>query len=125
MPTRPPRRCTTPGCQGTATPGTRSGKCDTCRPRSTRPRPSSTAQGYDAEHEERFRARVLARDPVCVVCEAAPSVHADHWPKSKRELRAEDLDEHNPIYGRGLCHGCHSSETARNQPGGWAAGPAY
>jgi 5-methylcytosine-specific restriction protein A len=125
MPTRPPRRCTTPGCPGTPIPGSGSAKCPPCADRARRPRPSSTTQGYDREHETRFRDRVLARDPVCVICRDRSSEHADHWPRSKRELRAEGLDEHNPIYGRGLCHPCHSAETARNQPGGWHAGPAY
>lgn len=92
----------------------------------TRPRPSATAQGYGTEHRERFRTGVLARDPVCVVCKAAPSEHADHWPRSKRELRELGWDEHHPAYGRGLCQRCHSRETARHQPGGWAADvPGY
>lgn len=134
LPSRPPRRCTTPGCTGRRAPGTRSGKCAECQTRSRRPRPSSTAQGYDREHEQRFRVRVLQRDPRCVCADTshghdspcgAPSEHADHWPLSKRQLRERGLDEHNPIYGRGLCHSCHSRETARHQPGGWAAGPAY
>lgn len=121
MPSRAPRRCTTSGCPRDPVPGR--AKCAECG--APRRRPSSAAQGYGQEHERRFRARVLARDPVCVLCDAAPSVHADHWPRSKRELREAGLDEHNPIYGRGLCPPCHSAETARNQPGGWNAGPAY
>ncbi|WP_433406947.1 hypothetical protein [Streptomyces sp. CA-146814] len=52
-------------------------------------------------------------------------MHADHWPLSKRELVARGLDEHDPRRGRGLCHSCHSSETARHQPGGWNRGPEY
>lgn len=116
MPSRAPRRCTTPGCpRPPVPPGSRCAQCGT-----PRPRPSATAQGYGAEHRARFRARVLARDPVCVLCQDAPAEHADHWPRSKRELRAAGLDEHHPGYGRGLCQRCHSRETAGHQPGGWA-----
>ncbi|WP_258563120.1 holin [Streptomyces phytophilus] len=117
MPSRAARRCTTSGCTGTPQPG--SGKCTACQDRARRPRPSAAAQGYGAEHRDRFRAGVLARDPVCVVCRAAPSVHADHWPLSKRQLRAAGQDEHDPTHGRGLCPRCHSTETAEYQPGGW------
>jgi len=60
-----------------------------------------------------------------VLCNDKPAAHADHYPMSKRELQAKGLDEHHPMYGRGLCHGCHSSETAKHQPGGWAAAPPY
>lgn len=122
MPTRAPRRCTTPGCARTPLPGT--AKCHPCtRPRA---RPSAAAQGYNAEHRNRFRAGVLARDPVCVLCRSAPSEHADHWPLSKRELIERGLDDNDPRRGRGLCPPCHSRETAKHQPGGWnQAGPSY
>ncbi|WTW96590.1 holin [Streptomycetaceae bacterium NBC_01309] len=105
-------------------PGT--AKCPTCT--TPRPRPSAAAQGYGPEHEHRFRTGVLAKHPTCVCDDTehghtAPcgqaSVHADHWPLSKRELRARDLDEHHPAYGRGVCHSCHSKSTAKEQPGGW------
>ncbi|MEU9654208.1 holin [Streptomyces sp. NPDC048110] len=132
MPTRAPRPCTTGGCPGTPVKG--SAKCAECLGRSRRPRPSATAQGYDREHRDRFRTAVLARDPRCVCDEAdhghaspcgAPSEHADHWPLSKRELRDRGLDDHHPAYGRGLCHPCHSRETGRHQPAGWADAPPY
>jgi 5-methylcytosine-specific restriction protein A len=48
-------------------------------------------------------------------------VHADHWPLSRRELTEQGLDPDDPRHGRGLCARCHSSETARHQPGGWNA----
>lgn len=122
MPSRAPRRCTTPGCPRTPTPP--SSKCDRCA--TPRPRPSATTQGYDREHRDRFRAGVLQRDPVCVLCHQAPSEHADHHPRSKRELRELGWDDNNPAYGRGLCARCHSKETARHQPAGWNAGlPPY
>lgn len=111
-----------------------SAKCVDCLARSRRPRPSATAQGYDAEHRDRFRAGVLQRDPVCVCTEqqhghgtpcGARSEHADHWPLSKRELQSRDWDEHDPRHGRGLCAACHSKETGRHQPAGWNDAPPF
>ncbi|MET9396296.1 holin [Kitasatospora sp. NPDC002965] len=127
-PTRPPRRCTTPGCPGDAVPGTRTGKCPPCTQATPRiHRPSSTAQGYGTQHRVRFRAAVLRRDPRCVLCKTAPANEADHYPLSRRELVERGLDPDDPQHGRGLCKACHSSQTAEHQPGGWAAhpGPAY
>ncbi|QQM44996.1 holin [Streptomyces liliifuscus] len=132
MPSRAPRPCTTPSCSGTPVQG--SAKCAECGDRARRPRPSATAQGYGREHRERFSDGVLTRDPTCVCPETAhghalpcgaPSEHADHWPRSKRELRELDWDEHNPAYGRGLCRPCHSKETARHQPAGWNDVPPF
>jgi 5-methylcytosine-specific restriction protein A len=88
------------------------------RRRGERARGSSTAQGYGAEHRDRFRAGVLARDPDCVLC-GDPATQADHHPLSRKELVARGLDPNDPEYGRGLCRPCHSSETAQHQPGGW------
>lgn len=70
-------------------------------------------------HRNRFRPGVLGRDTLCVLCRIAPATVADHWPKSRKELVALGLDPDDPEYGRGLCHRCHSAETARLQPGGW------
>jgi len=53
----------------------------------------------------------------------ARSEHADHYPLSKKELRARGLDEHHPNYGRGLCASCHARATGKHQPAGWAATP--
>jgi 5-methylcytosine-specific restriction protein A len=109
--------CTTPGCAGT---GTRPGRCDTCRKLAEQRRGTAAQRGYGSAHRRRFRAAVLARDPVCTRCHRAPSTDADHWPLSRRELVLRGLDPNDPRYGRGLCHGCHSSETSQHQPGGWA-----
>lgn len=83
-------------------------------------RPSPARRGYD-QHHRRFRAAVLTRDPTCVLCGTAPSRHADHHPRSRQQLQALGLDPNDPSHGRGLCHSCHSRETALNQPGGWNA----
>jgi 5-methylcytosine-specific restriction protein A len=49
------------------------------------------------------------------------STDADHFPLDRRELERRGLDPDDPAYGRGLCGAHHRSETARLQPGGWAA----
>jgi 5-methylcytosine-specific restriction enzyme A len=127
MPTRPPTRC--PACHRLHA---GKGKCGTCRAETQRAsdqaRGSSAARGYTGQHVDRFRPRVLARDPHCVCTEdghghtgrcGAPSTHADHHPLSRRQLVARHLDPDDPAHGRGLCAPCHNSHTADAQPGGW------
>ena len=63
-------------------------------------RGSARQRGYGKGHETRFRPGVLARDPVCVLCGQAPSVHADHWPLGRRELTARGLDPDDPDWSR-------------------------
>ncbi|MFJ6293208.1 holin [Streptomyces griseoviridis] len=94
-------------------------KCDEHRSAAEQRRGSARQRGYDRAHETTFRAAVLARDPQCVLCHAAPSKHADHWPIDRRELVRRGDDPNDPQHGRGLCGPCHSTETAREQPGGW------
>ncbi|MFI2612065.1 holin [Kitasatospora sp. NPDC018619] len=109
--------CSQPGCPEY----TDRGRCPDHRREAEQRRGSARQRGYDREHEQ-FRAAVLARDPVCVLCHRAPSVHADHHPFSRRDLVAAGQDANDPTRGRGLCQRCHSRETAVHQPGGWAAG---
>lgn len=109
------RICTVPGCPEYTT----GGRCDEHRREAEVRRGTARQRGYGRGHEQQFRPGVLARDPVCVLCKAAPSVHADHYPLSRRELVAAGLDPNDPEHGRGLCGRCHSSETATHQPGGW------
>lgn len=116
MPSRTAWRvCSQPGCPEF----TQRGRCDDHRSEAEQRRGSARQRGYGKAHETRFRPGVLARDPVCVLCDNAPSVHADHWPLGRRELTARGLDPDDPKHGRGLCGPCHSSETAQHQPGGW------
>ncbi|MDT0477387.1 holin [Streptomyces sp. DSM 41014] len=108
------RICSTPGCPEY----TAQGRCPDCRAAADQARGGARARGYGRAHEG-FRAAVLARDPECVLCHNAPSVHADHWPIDRRELVRRGDDPNDPQHGRGLCQPCHSTETAREQPGGW------
>lgn len=112
------RVCSTPGCPEYTD---RGGKCDEHRAQAEKQRGTARQRGYGRDHETRFRPGVLAKHPVCVLCGERPSVHADHHPHSRRELQARGLDPNDPRHGRGLCQPCHSSETAKAQPGGWNA----
>lgn len=107
--------CTVPGCPALAD----RGRCPAHQRQAEQARGTARQRGYGTRHEQQFRAAVLARDPVCVLCRTAPARHADHHPRSRRDLAAAGLDPDDPQHGRGLCGPCHSRETAREQPGGW------
>jgi 5-methylcytosine-specific restriction protein A len=120
------RVCSVPRCPEY----TQHGKCDDHRSEAEKQRGSARQRGYGRGHESRFRPGVLARDPQCVCTDeehghgspcAQPSVHADHWPLSRRELVEQQLDPDDPRHGRGLCSSCHNRSTAQAQPGGWNA----
>ena len=100
-----------------------SGRCDSCKRQAEQRRGSSASRGYGKRHRDRFRRAVLERDICCVLHrergEWVLATVADHWPLSRRELTERGLDPDDPERGRGLCHDCHSSETALNQPGGF------
>lgn len=119
MPSRLKKPCSTAGCPEL----TSSGRCDECATIAEQQRGSATQRGYGKRHRQRFRAAVLERDICCTVCRAAGlwvlATVADHWPLSRRELVEQGLDADDPDRGRGLCHNCHSKETAVNQPGGF------
>lgn len=74
---------------------------------------------YATAGHRAFRTLVLHRDPICVLCHVAVATDADHYPKDRKQLVLEGLDPNDPKHGRGLCHSCHSKETALHQPGGW------
>ncbi|MCR3719149.1 5-methylcytosine-specific restriction enzyme A [Prauserella flava] len=114
---RAAKPCSTPGCPELVDTGT--GRCADCSTHAERARGTATQRGYDHHHEARFRQAVLAREPICGRCRRASSEHADHWPLSRRQLQQAGHDPNDPANGRGLCASCHSSETARHQPGGW------
>lgn len=116
------------GCPNTVPHGV--SRCPTCTTQADRARGTRHERGYDYKHETLFRPAVLKNDPLCVCTTEGhghtgqcriPSTVADHYPRSRRELVALGLNPYDPQYGRGLCGTrCHSPETARRQPGGWA-----
>lgn len=109
--------CSTIGCPELIPAGQH--RCPDCRTQADRRRGTATQRGYGARHRTRFRERVLARDPICVTCRAAPSAHADHYPLGRDQLVRQGMDPDDPRHGRGLCASCHSKHTAATQPGGW------
>jgi 5-methylcytosine-specific restriction protein A len=106
MPTRAPRTCTTMGCQGKATAGARSSKCDTCLGAADRPRPGS--EGYDRGWAALSR-EVRQERPVCEHCGRRPSRHTDH--KDGNHLN------NDPSNLQALCVSCHSRKTAQRDGG--------
>lgn len=120
------KTCPTPGCPELVP----AGRCTACAAKAEARRGTARQRGYDGTHERRFRTGVLRRDPLCVCEDQAhdhgtqclrPSIHADHHPRSRRELADAGLDPNDPHHGRGLCPSCHSKHTATAQPGGWNA----
>lgn len=113
----PARICSTSGCPNIHDgPGSR---CPDHAKDAQRTHWDNTRAYNTKAHRITFRLGVLDRDPICVLCNVRPSVVADHWPKSRRDLVDLDLNPDDPANGRGLCAGCHNTETAQNQPGGW------
>jgi len=102
------------------------------RARTDNRRGSAAARGYDREHDERFRQGVFdlygdrcvekvltdhfegTNHGGIVEC-GRPATHADHYPKSRRELEAAGLDPNDPRHGRPLCEHHHNSHTGRTQ----------
>lgn len=111
--------CSRPGCSELSA----GGRCAKCRREADQARGNRHERGYGYDHETRFRAGTLAKDPVCVLCRSAPSTVADHHPLDRRELVARDMDPNDPAHGRGLCASCHGKATQANlgQRGGWNA----
>lgn len=103
----PPRPCSTCG-----RPVFREGKCRDHYKQAERRRGSPTERGYGSRHENVFRAYVLKRDPICVLCGDYAATHADHYPQTRRQLVKRGLDPDDPQYGRGLCASCHNGWTA-------------
>lgn len=113
--------CSASGCPNVVERGSKRTRCDDCEREAEQRRGSAHRRGYGGPGHDRFRRQVLARDPICVDCRRRPSVHADHYPLSRRDLVRQGLNPNDPERGRGLCGRCHSRETAANQPGGWHA----
>ena len=96
-------------------------RCPKHRVAADKARGNSTERGYATRGHKTFRAAVLERDPICVLCGKQQSNVADHYPQSRKELLALGLNPNDPRYGRGLDKRCHDQSTAREQPGGWNA----
>lgn len=72
-------------------------------------RGTSASRGYGARWQ-RLRKMVLARDPICKICNREPSTDADH-------IVAKPVGRDAMENLRGLCHSCHSKKTVREDSG--------
>jgi len=52
-----------------------------------------------------IRAKVIARDPICKICDVRPSSHCDHI-EAKTDAHAEDRPQ-------GVCATCHGLKSSR------------
>lgn len=81
------------------------------RPRPREPRPSAAARGYDHKWRE-FRLSYLAKNPLCLDCQArgltVEATEVDHV----RTLRS-GADVYDAGNLRALCKPCHSRKTGR------------
>ncbi|KKL05097.1 hypothetical protein LCGC14_2609460 [marine sediment metagenome] len=109
--TRPKRSCAEPGCPTLVTRGY-------CL-RHNRNRELREGQGARAQQQRetmrkydrrwrKLRKIVLARDPICMTCQEAPSTEVDHIIPRRPEQHAADVTEEEL---QGLCKPCHSSKT--------------
>jgi hypothetical protein len=73
---------------------------------------------YNCAHWRRLRAIVLARDPICKMCNRYPSEIADHV-KPHKGVRSMFVDLDNL---QGLCKKCHDTKTA-TEDGGFGNAP--
>jgi 5-methylcytosine-specific restriction protein A len=106
MPWAPLRPCGFPGC-----PARQDGPYCPAHRRETRSaydrgRGKTAERGYDARHK-RWAAVILARDPICKICDEADSVLADHI------VPVRDGGDWSFENGQGVCQECHNKKTAR------------
>jgi 5-methylcytosine-specific restriction protein A len=79
-------------------------------------RGSAHRRGYDADHR-RWREEVLARDPVCKLCDRRPSLIADHIRPLDPADPHGDPSKWALSNGQGVCRPCHNIKTARERRG--------
>lgn len=104
---RPKRCCAEPGCPTLVT----RGYCPDHKPRPRERR--DIMRNYDRRWKK-LRKIVLARDPICKICDKAPSTEVDHIVPRPPDQHAADVTEEEL---QGLCKPCHSSKTrAENAP---------
>lgn len=63
----------------------------------------------------RIRARILQRDPVCVLCGVRPSTHCDHIVAKEDRHGDDDL--------QGVCGPCHDQKSSREGNAAQRANP--
>ena len=63
------------------------------------------------KHFDANRKLLLARDPVCVYCNVAPSTTAHHDPSRRRLIAMKVKDPDGLEWLRAACASCHSGRT--------------
>ncbi|GHF37143.1 hypothetical protein GCM10010359_44730 [Streptomyces morookaense] len=119
MPRKPRPPCSVPGCPELTT----GGRCAKHQREAEQQRGTSAANGYGTRWQ-RTRKAYLYRNRWCLLCGRTATV-ADHFPLSRRELVTQGVADPDAFSRlRPLCTRCHNRETAKRQPGGWAAANA-
>ena len=108
-----PRPCATPLCPklvyGTARcPDHQQDEQREANRRDAARRGTSYQRGY-GKRWRKLTKIVLARDPICMICHAAPSTDSDHIVPKLPGQDAADVTEEEL---QGTCHSCHSRKTA-------------
>lgn len=117
MPRRPRPPCSVPGCPELTA---RGGRCAAHEREATALRETPGTSVYGRRWPN-IRRRYLYAHPWCVLC-SKPATVADHFPDSRRSLVARGVSDPDAWSRlRPLCTSCHNRETAKHQPGGWAA----
>jgi 5-methylcytosine-specific restriction endonuclease McrA len=110
MPTVPGSRCVEPGCGDLAPFG--QARCERHATDLQRDLHAGSARRvYASSRWAAVRRAVLARDPTCVACGAAPSSDVDHV-RPLREVLASGGDPFDEANLMALCSSCHSRKTA-------------
>jgi 5-methylcytosine-specific restriction protein A len=103
--------CLHPGCPVLVSRG--ESRCPTHKQRHEQAynaaRGTAAERGYDAAHRK-WRAQILARDPICRACGVEPSTFADHIVPLR--LGGAKLDLSN---GQGMCKWCHQAKRGRER----------
>ena len=73
----------------------------------------ASARGYDRRHQK-WRLLILARDPICKICDREPSTEADHIDGDNTNLSGAN--------GQGLCKSCHAVKTREQTGNGLSKG---
>ena len=103
MPHLPAHPCAHPLCPNLIMEGR---YCEEHRHLRWRTRTAPTvARPYDRAQHKRWRLLVLGRDPICKICNTAPSTEADHIVPLDQG-GGWSLDN-----GQGLCASCHGRKT--------------
>lgn len=113
MPHKQPRPCKYPGCPETTIDP--SGYCEPHKKAVNKSyeqtRETSTQRGYDRRWQK-TRIFILNRDPICKICNRAPSTEVDHIIPRKKG------GTDDPRNLQGACKPCHSTKTA-TEDGRW------